>query len=307
MFRHQYLAQSRAAGVPALRLFSLRVRCSSATVTAATAPAGGAVQLRPSAAEVSRTIMELSETGTLSTSVAAPGSEENGIGGWPLGIGARFVVDAEGIPALCLGTGSEKRFALGGRSSFHVGLNQNGARTPQCSLLGILSKPEDGYLMKKLQAKWEKKFGEELDSSLVYVVSVDRVLHMEDFKEDGTWVSSSEYMAAEPDPLRNFADKLVHEMNDKHSEDVQRLCSVYVETDVQVTNTKMIWVDRLGFDLHIQSEGFIFEARIPFPREVTDEKGVKSTFNSMSHLAWEVEKHYVPPDFEKVKPLKRIR
>ncbi|RVW14599.1 Glutamyl-tRNA reductase-binding protein, chloroplastic [Vitis vinifera] len=48
------------------------------------------------------------------------------------------------------------------------------------------------------------------------------------------------------------------------------------------------------------------EVRIPFPREVTDEKGAKSSFNSMSQLAWEVEKNYNAPDFKKVKQLKQI-
>lgn len=47
-------------------------------------------------------------------------------------------------------------------------------------------------------------------------------------------MASSEYSNAEPDPLRNFAEKIVDEMNSKHAEDVQRLCSVYVESEFQV-------------------------------------------------------------------------
>lgn len=70
----------------------------------------------------------------------------------------------------------------------------------------------------------------------------------------------------------------------------------------------MIWVDRLGFDMRLCSyEKGIFEVRIPFPREVTDEKGAKSTFNCMSQMAWEVERNFHAPDFEKVKHLKHIR
>ena len=65
-------------------------------------------------------------------------------------------------------------------------------------------------------------------------------------------------------------------------------------------------MDRLGLDLYVYSENEIFEARIPFPREVTDEKGVKSTFNCMSHQAWEVEKNYVLLESEKMKILKRV-
>jgi len=76
---------------------------------------------------------------------------------------------------------------------------------------------------------------------------------------------------------------------------------------LQVTDTKITWIDHLGFDLYMYSDRGVFAARVPFPREVTDEKGVKSSFNSMSHLAWEIEKSFVIPDFEKVKCLKKIR
>lgn len=74
----------------------------------------------------------------------------------------------------------------------------------------------------------------------------------------------------------------------------------------QVSEAKLIWVDRLGFDMRVFSQKGIFEVRIPFPREVTDVKGVKSTFNCMSQLAWEVEKNFHVPSFQKVKHLKQI-
>lgn len=241
--------------------------------------------------------MELSLSGTLSTLTND---------GWPIGIGAQFVVDAEGSPALCLKENGVD-LAVDGRSSFHVQLEQSRSRTAQCTVMGSLKKPEDGLQLRKLCAKWEKKFGEEVDSELVYVISVEKVLQIEDFKEEGIWVKSSEYLNAQPDPLRNFAEKIVDEMNSQHVEDVQRLCKVYVDAEFQVMDTKIIWVDRLGFDLYIYSDKGAFATRIPFPREVTDEKGVKSLFNSMSHLAWEIEKSYALPDFEKVKCLKMIR
>lgn len=56
----------------------------------------------------------------------------------------------------------------------------------------------------------------------------------------------------------------------------------------------------------LSPEKGVFEVRIPFPAEVTDEKGVKSAFNCMSQLAWEVEKNFQPPNFQKVKQMKQI-
>lgn len=76
---------------------------------------------------------------------------------------------------------------------------------------------------------------------------------------------------------------------------------------MQVSEAKIVWVDRLGFDMRLYSPpNGTYEIRIPFPREVTDEKGVKSTFNGMSQIAWEVEKNYHPPDFKRVKQVKRL-
>ena len=52
--------------------------------------------------------------------------------------------------------------------------------------------------------------------------------------QDGMWVVPSEYTSAEPDPLRNSAEDLVEEFNSKHAEDVHRIYSIYVESDLQV-------------------------------------------------------------------------
>lgn len=69
----------------------------------------------------------------------------------------------------------------------------------------------------------------------------------------------------------------------------------------------MIWVDRLGFDMRIRSpEKGVFDVRIPFPTEVTDEKGAKSSFNGMAQQAWEMEKSFISLDFKKVKQLKQV-
>ncbi|XP_020692609.2 glutamyl-tRNA reductase-binding protein, chloroplastic [Dendrobium catenatum] len=279
------------------RPFSLSIQCPALSVAIDASPATSKILSKPSAAEVCRTIMELSSTGTLSAISLQDG--------WPLGIGARFVVDAHGTPALCLNEPG-KLFVPAGSSSFNVQLQQSGSRTRQCTLLGNLEKPKDGFLLKKLCTRWEKKFGEEVDEGLLYVIKVDRILQLEDFKEDTVWITSLDYLNAEPDPLRNCAEKIVYEMDTKHTEDVLRVCHVYLDTQFQVTDAKLIWLDRLGFDLYLYSLEGTFTARVPFPREVSDEKGVKSSLNSMFHLAWEVEKGYVVPDFERVKLVKKI-
>jgi hypothetical protein len=58
---------------------------------------------------VARTVVELVPSGTLS--VVGPD-------GWLLGVGARFVADASGVPVLCLATTDVA--APDEQSSFHV-------------------------------------------------------------------------------------------------------------------------------------------------------------------------------------------
>lgn len=250
---------------------------------------------KPFPAEISRTIMELSSVATLSTLTHD---------GWPHGTGVRFAVDSDGTPVLCL----NGHFSADRRSSLHVQLQQCGLRTPQCTVQGSLDKPQDRMVLKWLNSIWKKKFEEEVNEDSMYIVSVDRVLQMEDFKEEGVWVSSSDYRNANPDPLRVCAEKIVNEINANNMEDIHRFCNVYVDLNFQVSEAKMIWVDRLGFDLRIYSppKG-TFDVRISFPREVTDEKSAKSSFNSMSQLAWEVEKNYALAEFEKVRQLKQVK
>ncbi|KAM5579917.1 glutamyl-tRNA reductase-binding protein, chloroplastic [Rosa sericea] len=252
---------------------------------------------KPFPAEVSRTIVELVSVGTLSTLTQQ---------GWPLGIGVRFAVDPEGTPVLCLND-SNRQFSIDRRSSLHVQLEQSGLRTPQCTILGSIDKPEDRTFLKYLHSVWRKRFEEEVDEDLLYVVDVDRVLQMEDFREVGTWVTSSDYKNAEPDPLRDFSEKLVNDINTNNIEDINRFCNIYADLDFQVSEAKLVWIDRLGLDMRLWSpQNGIFEVRIPFPRDVTDEKGAKSMFNCMAQLAWEVEKNFHAPDFEKVKQVKQI-
>lgn len=256
---------------------------------------------KPSPAEVSRTIMELSSVGTFSTAPApAPDS-------WPLGVGVRFAVDpSDGTPIVCL-SASHQHFASDKRSTLNVQLEQCGMRTTQCTIQGTLHRPHDQILFKKVQSLWEKRFREKADTDFIHILAVERVLQMDNFMEDGVWVTCSDYKLANADPLRDFAQHLVHEINTHNMEDVIRFCNVYVDSDVQVSQAKMVWVDRLGLDIHIYSpQNDVFEVRIPFPREVTNEKGAKSSFNGMAQQAWEVEKNYHPLEFEKVKQLKKI-
>ncbi|GAA0157516.1 hypothetical protein LIER_14768 [Lithospermum erythrorhizon] len=297
LIKTQFTSSRTKSTNPCLQFSVKPIKCSVSVVLE---PANMGLEEKdnkPIAAEVSRTIVELSSVGTLS------GFNQES---WPLGIGVRFAVDNEGAPVLCLNDSTKSLFS-DLKCSLNVQLKQCELHTPQCTIQGRIQKPDDRMVLKRLCSVWEKRFGEKVDEDLIYVIAVERVLQIEDFADDGVWVTSSEYKLANPDPLRDFAEKIVDEINAHSMEDVHRFCNIYVDTDFQVSDAKMVWVDRLGFDMRIRTlQNDVFEVRIPFPREVADEKGVKSSFNCMSQLAWEVEKNYHIPDFEKVNRLKKI-
>ncbi|KAK6153523.1 hypothetical protein DH2020_013162 [Rehmannia glutinosa] len=242
---------------------------------------------KPFPAEVSRTIVELSSVGTLSTLT---------LEGSPLGFGVRFAVDLNGTPVLCLNE-FDTKFSVDRRCSLHVQLEQCGQRTPQCTIQGNLNKPGDRMALRKLSSAWNKRFNEDVEESHIYVINVEGVLQIEDYAEDGVWVTPSEYASAEPDPLRDCAEKIVEEINTHNKEDVYRFCNIYVDLNFQLT------IDWLWY-LELWRSRFM--SPNTFPREVTDEKGAKSSFNGMSQLAWEVEKNFHVPEFKKVKHLKKV-
>ncbi|KAJ7565988.1 hypothetical protein O6H91_02G083900 [Diphasiastrum complanatum] len=209
--------------------------------------------VRPSPAEAARTLMEVCSDGTLSTL-----SDEDG---WPVATSVRFAVDSEGRPffhlsSLALHT---RHLVVDSRCSLHVQLEQPGRQRPQCTLKGRVT-----------NATCEKDINEEV------------------------WVSGLEYYEAIPDPLRECAYKIVEDMNKKHWDDIRRFCTVYTNLDVKVEEASLTWVDRLGFDLRVLTSApeQIMEIRVPFPREVNDERDARSSLTMMAQLAWEHERHY---------------
>ncbi|EPS68214.1 hypothetical protein M569_06558, partial [Genlisea aurea] len=199
------------------------VRCSISVVS------GSAAGFKkPFPAEVSRTIVSLVSAGTLSALTQE---------GLPLGFGVRFAVDSDGTPIVCLNDSAEKSLSDDKRCSLHVQLDQCGLRTPQCTILGRLEKPEEETMAAsagKLRLSWKKRFNEEFDESHAHFLDVERVLQTEDYAENGVWITSSEYASAEPDPLRASAMRIVNEINARHAEDIRRFCNVFMNLDIQV-------------------------------------------------------------------------
>ncbi|KAG0582804.1 hypothetical protein KC19_3G087400 [Ceratodon purpureus] len=248
--------------------------------------------LRPTPAEGARTVMEACIEGTLSTL-----SED----GWPLGTEVRFAVDTEGNPVLRLHPNATHTLHLlrDSRCSLHVQLEQPGRRKPQCTLQGFIRKVDDEKLRDRLEIAWERRFASEHKvSEDLYIMNVEQVLQSPDMGEEEIWVPGSDYWAATADPLRECAKRIVEDMNRNHWEDIRRFCNVYAKLDAELEEASMTWVDRLGFDLRVltKSPQNILEIRIPFTREVADERDARSSLTIMAQIAWEQERSITPSE-----------
>ncbi|CAM6018217.1 unnamed protein product [Sphagnum balticum] len=270
---------------------ALKPTGSNATAAAA---AGGLQQvlLRPTAAEAARTVMEVCVEGTLSTL-----SQD----GWPLGTEVRFAVDVEGNPVLRLQPSAlhTKNLLSDSRCSLHAQLEQPGRQKPQCTLRGQIGRVDESKL-KEMELAWERRFGKEHvhDDDALYVMKVEQALQAQDMGEEEIWVMGTDYSAAVADPLRECAPRIVEDMNRKHWEDIRRFCNVYTHLDAELEEASMTWVDRLGFDMRVLTcePHKILEIRIPFPREVTDERDARSALTIMAQIAWEKERNYNPAE-----------
>ncbi|CAM6118649.1 unnamed protein product [Calypogeia fissa] len=264
-----------------------------AAVAAAPSSAAGD-QVRPSPAEAARTVVDICTEGTLSTL-----SEDE----WPTATAVRFSLDAEGNPVFRFSASAlhTRNLAADNRSSLHVQLELPGRRRPQCTLRGRIQKIDSAEHVLKLDFAWEKRFGQErVQEDEFYVMNVEQALYAQDMGEEEVWVSGTDFSAAVADPLRECAAKIVEDMNRKHWEDVRRFCNSHARLNVEVEEASMTWVDRLGFDLRVltRSPQSLLEVRIPFSREVSDERDARSSLTMMAQVAWEHERNYSPPDVQ---------
>jgi heme oxygenase (biliverdin-IX-beta and delta-forming) len=63
-----------------------------------------------------------------------------------------------------------------------------------------------------------------------------------------SWVSTTDYREAEPDPLRSQSDRILDHMNADHADALVAFCQV-LGGRAEVTAARMVGVDRYGFDV----------------------------------------------------------
>jgi putative heme iron utilization protein len=82
------------------------------------------------------------------------------------------------------------------------------------------------------------------------------------------WVSASEYVGSQPDPLADSMAEIIQHMNADHKDALVLLARVFARIEAQ--EATMTTVDRLGFQVRLKAQDGIRGARIAFLREVSN-------------------------------------
>ena len=125
-------------------------------------------------------------------------------------------------------------------------------------------------------------------------------------------ISGEAYRAAAPDPLRAGASALVHEFNSARPDEVARIAALAAGCSLDdLAAAELLWVDEAGAfawlaragggaasaaaaDAAVGAGGGGEVVRVRFARRVLDDRDARSSLTMLSHLAWELERGYVP-------------
>lgn len=212
--------------------------------------------------------------------------------GFPTGSIAGFSIDKDGKPFFVLSAMSAhtKDILVDGRSSLCVtSKNFKDAADGRVTLIGTISKlPQDKiqayreeYLKKHKDAYWID-FG---DFSYFTMDKIDNIRYIGGFARAGS-ISGSDYLNCSPDPLAAFAEPVMNHMNDDHADSTVAMIKHYV--GVEVTDAKIIGLDKYGMTIKAKLEiadGEYSNIRLPFPREITERKGVKEAIVEMTRAS----------------------
>lgn len=224
------------------------------------------VRGEPTDAERSRTLVGAVGTAALATL---------GEGGFPFGSLVSHAVDAAGRPLLLLSDLAEHSRNLGADPRASVMAVETGdgdplalARVTVVGTVAELHGDERATAMATYRAAQPGAFYADFADFRLYRLEVSSVRYVGGFGRM-SWVTAPAYAAAEPDPLRRHATRIIEHMNDDHAEALALFCRVFGGRPGTV-QARMVGVDRYGFAVLAADEpaGEQVAVRLPFGRAV---------------------------------------
>src|SRR5579863_1734090 len=222
----------------------------------------------PAFSERARTLMHLGRIGSLSTlSRKQPG--------FPFGSVMPYGLDDHGRPIFLISTMAmhTQNLQADARASLLVtqdDVSGDPLGASRVTLLGnvrTIPKAEvqesrDLYLSRYANSKYWVDF----EDFSFYRLDVVDVYYVGGFGVMG-WVSASEYIRSQPDPLADAMSEIIQHMNADHKDALILLARKFAHIDA--TEAAMTAVDRLGFHVRLRTQDGMRGARIAFSREVS--------------------------------------
>ena len=233
-------------------------------------PSPPAAVPEPAHAERSRTLLQGESVGTLST-VSRKQT------GFPFGSLMPYALDAAGRPLFLISTMAmhTQNLKADPRASLFVS-----QASPDGDLLGAARVTVVGHvaaivdsdkpLVRKiyLDAHPNSQYWVDFSDFAFFRLEPVDVYYVGGFGVMG-WVTASDYSAARPDPLAMVGQGILDHMNADHGDALILLARTHAGLEGKsADSTKMTAVDRLGFQVRLETPAGVKSARIPFIREV---------------------------------------
>jgi len=234
----------------------------------------------PSFAEQARTLMHLGRVGSLSTlSRKQPG--------FPFGSVMPYAVDERGRPLFLISTMAMHTQNLLGdpRASLLVtraGADRDPLGASRVTILGkagVVAEPEVAAVRTLYLASYpNSRHWVDYQDFSFYRMEVADVYYVGGFGVMG-WVAASEYEQGHPDPLADAASEILQHMNRDHKDALVLLARKFA--GIEAKAAVMTSVDRLGFQVRLETAEGVRGARIGFLREVADPAEVRKVLVEM--------------------------
>ena len=261
------------------------------------ATSGQSAVPEPSFAECARTLMHSGRIGSLSTlSRKQPD--------FPFGSLMPYALDGEGRPMFLISTmamhtqnlQADPRASLfvtqpdasgDALGASRVTLIGSVIRIPEAELVAARAAYLAGYPDSKYWVDFEDFFFYRMDVLDVYYVGGFRVMG---------WVPALEYSQAQSDPLAEYKSDIMQHMNADHKEALVLLAKRFA--GIEAHEAEMTSVDRLGFQVRLQTRDGMKGTRVAFLREVSDPAQTREVFVEMLQQARQEQASSIRPQIK---------
>lgn len=206
--------------------------------------------------------------------------------GHPAGSVVGFAADGNGMPIFAFSalSGHTRDLLADAKASMTVTSGDfKGAADARVNLLGRVTKVEKEEVdsLKALyKAKHPKAFWVDFkDFTWFRMTELLAVRFVGGFARAAD-VTPEEYLSSAPDPIMAFSGPVAGHMNIDHSESTKLMIRHYVGVDVETADINSL--DSLGMLVKCTRGPDTFKLRLPFPRQATDRKDVKTLIVQMT-------------------------